>query len=185
MEDLTQLLNSWRRGDEAARDELLEQVYGVLREMAARRIGDSGSDVTLRPTVVVHDAVLRLIENVPNCSDRSHFFALLALKMRAVLVDHARARSAAKRGGGAVSVTLSHADLLADGDGQTSSIDVLALHQALDDLAGHDPRAAHAVEMAYFGGMTNPEIAQVLAVSTPTVERDLRFARAWLNRRLS
>lgn len=185
MEDFTQLLNSWRSGEEGARDRLLQQAYGALHEMAKARMGSGGNDVTLRPTVLVHDALLRLIEHVPDCRDRAHFFALAALKMRAVLVDHARARAAGKRGGGGINLTLSHADAIAQEGSGTGSIDVLALHQALDDLAGCDARAARAVEMVYFGGMTNAEVAMVLAVSTPTVERDLRFARAWLNRRLS
>lgn len=185
-QDVTQLLRSWRSGDDDARDRLFEHVYGALHAMASARVRGSG-DITLRPTVLVHDALLRLMEGEYVLNDRAHFLALAALKMRAVLVDHARARGAIKRGSGALNLTLSHADseTLAASDGSRDVVDVLALHQALEDLAAHEPRAARAVEMAYFSGMSQVEIGVVLEVSVPTVERDLRFARAWLNRRLS
>lgn len=184
-EDITRMLHSWREGDTDARDALFAAVYEDLHRMAIARTGDRG-DATLRPTALVHDAVLRLLGADVGYADRAHFFALASTKMRAVLVDHARARAAAKRGGGALAVTLSHADAqaAADADGR-GEFEVLALHQALERLAERDPRAAQAVEMAYFGGMSQPEIAVVLALSVQTVERDLRFARAWLNRQLS
>lgn len=184
--DVTVLLRAWRSGDNDARDRLFEQVYGTLHAMASARVRGSG-DITLRPTVLVHDALLRLMEGEHAVNDRAHFLALAALKMRAVLVDHARARGAVKRGSGAINLTLSHADseALVPPDGGRDVVDVLALHQALEDLAVHEPRAARAVEMVYFSGMSHVEIGAVLEVSVPTVERDLRFARAWLNRRLS
>ncbi len=185
-QDVTQLLQSWRGGDNDARDQLFEQMYDVLHEMAASRVRVSG-DITLRPTVLVHDALLRLIDGHHDANDRAHFLALASLKMRAVLVDHARARGAIKRGNGAINLTLSHVDseALARPDGERDVVDVLALHQALETLAAQEPRAARGVEMVYFSGMTHDEIALVLGISVPTVERDLRFARAWLNRRLS
>lgn len=185
-QDVTQLLRLWRNGDIDARDRLFEQVYGALHAMAEARVRPGG-DVTLRPTVLVHDALLRLMDGRHEAVDRAHFLALAALKMRAVLVDHARARGAIKRGSGAVNLTLSHADIetLARPGSMPDIVDVLALHQALEDLAAHEPRAARVVEMAYFSGMSHGEIGVVLEVSVPTVERDLRFARAWLNRRLS
>lgn len=181
-EDITQLLDRWREGDCASRDEICERLYGLLHDMAQAHLRGSHRDSTLQPTVVVHDALLRMLGSDARYLDRAHFLSLAALKMRAVLVDHARMRAAAKRGGNAVDLTLSHADgVAAAGDG----VDVLALHQALERLAECDRRAAEAVEKAYFGGMSHAEIAQVLEVSVPTVERDLRFARAWLNRALS
>lgn len=182
--DVTQLLQSWRAGDTDARDSLLERLYDTLHAMAAARVRREG-DVTLRPTVLVHDAVLRLIDGRQDIANRTHFLALAALKMRSVLVDHARARLAAKRGGGAINLTLSHAEYAEAAADAGDVVDVLALHQALVDLAVRDPRAARAVEMSYFGGMSQTEVASVLEVSLPTVERDLRFARAWLNRRLA
>ena len=181
-EDLTNLLHAWRDGDDASRDRLLAQVYDTLRGMAAARFNRSGAGNTLQPTVVVHEALMRLLGNEVGWQDRAHFFALAALKMRAVLVDHARARAADKRGGGALALTLSHADRES---GQVIEHDVLALHQCLEQLASNDERPAKALEMAYFGGMAHEEIACVLGVSIPTVERDLRFAKAWLNRQLS
>ncbi|WP_157745514.1 ECF-type sigma factor [Luteimonas chenhongjianii] len=181
---VTELLRSWRQGDTDARDRLFEQVYGVLHAMASARLG-GGGDVTLRPTVLVHDALLRLMDRQYAVADGPHFLALAALKMRAVLVDHARARGAIKRGSGAINLTLSHADHEARTGSGPDVVDVLALHQALEDLDRHEPRAARAVEMVYFSGMSHSEIGAVLGVSIPTVERDLRFARAWLNRRLA
>lgn len=179
--DLTRLLHDWRGGDDAARDALLGQVYDTLRHMAAARLGRRDGD-TLQPTAVVNEALMRLIGAQPDWQDRAHFFALAALKMRAVLVDHARARAAAKRGGDAAIVTLSHADREA---GTEVEHDVLALHQSLEQLAGLDERAAKALEMAYFGGMERDQIACVLGISVPTVDRDLRFAKAWLNKQLA
>lgn len=181
-QDLTGLLHAWRAGDEASRDRLLAQVYDALRGMAAARLGRGRNSHTLQPTAVVNEALLRLLGNDTDWEDRAHFFALAALKMRAVLVDHARARAAEKRGGDVAMLTLSHADREAGGDVE---IDVLALHQALERLAQHDDRAARGLEMAYFGGMEHKDIACVLGVSVPTVERDLRFARAWLGRELA
>jgi len=181
-EDLTVLLHGWRAGDVAARDRLLEQVYDTLRGMASARLRRSDGARTLQPTAVVNEALMRLLGGETDWEDRAHFFALAALKMRAVLVDHARARAADKRGGDATLLTLSHAERQAAG---IAEYDVLALHQALQRLAERDERAARGLEMAYFGGMEQREIACVLGVSVPTVERDLRFARAWLNQQLS
>lgn len=183
--DITMLLRQWRAGEVEARDALFNTVYDALRALAVARLSGGRGDQTLRPTSLVHEAMVRMLGGELDFSDRSHFFALAALKMRAVLVDHARACNAAKRGGGALNVTLSHVDLAMIDSSQDSVYDVLALHQALESLAAHDPRSAHAVEMMYFGGMSHGEIATVLQVSVPTVERDLRFARAWLNRQLA
>lgn len=181
--DLTGLLQAWRGGDRAALDRLLPEVYGLLKRMAAGRVGSVDRTPTLEPTALVHEAVLRLLGGSPEWQNRSHFLAVAALQMRAVLVDHARARVAVKRGGGAALVTLRAAEFEAAGD--SVEVDLLALDQALEQLAGTDPRAARVVEMSYFGGMQREEIAEVLAVSPATVDRDLRFARAFLNRQLA
>lgn len=180
-EELTRLLHDWRGGDVASRDQLFALVYDTLRGMAAARLGARNGHRTLQPTSLVNEALIRLIGGEVDWQDRAHFYALAALKMRAVLVDQARAQAAAKRGARPVMLTLSHADLHG---GQTVGFDVLALHDALERLAERDPRSARAVEMAYFGGMEQSEIACVLEVSVPTVERDLRFARAWLGQQL-
>jgi RNA polymerase sigma factor (TIGR02999 family) len=184
---ITRLLSEWSRAGAAgeAGNALLDAVYGTLRDMAAARLASArGRDVMLQPTVLVHEALLRMLGQDVSYRDRVHFFSLAALKMRAVLVDHARAALAQKRGGGAVMVTLSHVDREATGASQTVEYQVLALHVELEKFAAFDPRAARAVELSYFGGMTHEEIAEALAVSVPTVERDLRIARAWLKRRL-
>lgn len=184
-EDITQLLQSWRNGDHAAKDSLFESVYETLREMAQSRLGGGQNDRTLRPSDLVHEAMIRVLGTDVEFANRAHFFALAALKMRAVLVDYARANMAAKRGGGATNVTLSSADQAHDAVGGADSYELLTLHQALNQLAVLDMRAARVVEFAYFGGMSRDEIALALDISTPTVDRDLRFAKAWLNKELS
>lgn len=184
--DITRLLHQWgREGDAAAGERLMETLYGTLREMAAQRLASlPRSDAVLQPTVLMHEALLRLIGKEASFRDRAHFFALAALKMRAVLVDYARAALAGKRGGDALMVTLSCVDLDSHGSSRTVEFQVLALHDALEKLAQVDPRAARAVELSYFAGMTHEEIALAIEVSVPTVERDLRIARAWLKRHL-
>lgn len=182
-EEITQLLEQWREGDSASRDEVCERLYDLLHQMAYARIRGAHRESTLQPTVLVHDALLRMMGGEVRYLDRAHFLSLAALKMRAVLVDHARMNGAEKRGGNAVNLTLSHADAMhAEAE---DGVDVLALHQALEQLDRHDQRAAQVVEKTYFGGMSQGEVAEVLSVSVSTVERDLRFARAWLNRALS
>jgi RNA polymerase sigma factor (TIGR02999 family) len=179
--ETTRLLRAWRGGDGEALAALLPRVYDALREIAAARLR-SRDGHTLQPTALVHEALLRLIGGTPDWHDRVHFLAVASLRMRAVLVDHARAQAAAKRGGGAEAVTLSAWDGAQTG---ADGVDVLALHAALDRLAAHDERAARIVEMTYFGGMERAEVAAALGLSVPTVDRDLRFAKAWLNRALA
>lgn len=179
-QEITRLLRNWSAGDDAALDPLFELVYETLREIAVARLRGGGQH-TLQPTSLVNEAVLRLMGRNVDWNDRAHFFAVAALKMRAVLVDHARAMASAKRGGDVELLTLSHAEQ----QGETVEFDVLALHNSLERLAQRDARAAQAIEMAYFGGMDRDEIAAVLGVSVPTVDRDLRFAKAWLNRELA
>lgn len=180
--DLTSLLHDWRAGDESSRDRLLAEVYDTLRGMASQRLHRGHAGHTLQPTAVVNEALLRILGTEVDWEDRAHFFALASLKMRAVLVDHARARAAEKRGGDVAMLTLSHAERQG---AAAVEFEVLALNQALERLAVRDERAARGLEMAYFGGMRHEEIACVQGVSVPTVERDLRFAKAWLSRQLS
>lgn len=180
--EVTVLLRRWRDGDERALDHLLPIVYDTLRGMASQRLAQAAPTVSFQPTSLVNEALLRLIGGEVSWHDRAHFMALAALKMRAVLVDHARARGAEKRGAGAVQVTLSQAEGVG---GNAPETEVLALHQAMEQLAGRDARAARVVELAYFGGLERDEIAEVVGVSVPTIDRDLRFAKAWLNQALS
>lgn len=179
---ITQLLHRWQGGDAQAREQLFEALYSDLMLVARNRLfNDTGG--TLQPAALVNESLLRLLGSEVDFKDRAHFIAVAALKMRSVLVDHLRARSADKRGGNLVQLTLSHASDVPDDDGD--AYDVMALHQALSQLAELEPRAASMVELTYFGGMSRDEIAMVMGVSAPTVDRDLRFARAWLNRQLA
>ena len=152
--------------------------------MAAGRLGAVDHAPTFNPTALVHEALLKLLDGDADWRNRSHFLAVASLQMRAILVDHARARAALKRGGGALQVTLSavQGEVAAQGGAE---IELLALDQALSQLEAHDPRMARVVAMTYFGGMQRDEIALVEGISVPTVDRDLRFARAFLNRAMA
>lgn len=176
---LTALLQAWRSGDADARAPLNQQIYATLKRMARQRVGPGGGSATLNPTALVHEAVARLLGSDADWRTSAHFFALAALQMRAVLVDHARRRGTAKRGGAAVAVTLGE-DLAVTEDDEG----VLALHEALERLESEDPRTARALELTYFGGLTATQVAEACGVSVATVERDLRFGRAWLRREL-
>jgi RNA polymerase sigma factor (TIGR02999 family) len=177
--DLTSWLHAWRNGDEAAFAKLSDAVYRTLHKMADQRLHNE-RNATLQPTELVHEAFMRIIGSNIDWTDRAHFFAVVARNMRAALIDHARAREAAKRGSGAVKVTLDE-QLLAEGN---SAADLLSLDQALRNLASTDQRAADVIELTYFGGLERDDIAQVLGISVPTVDRALRFGRAWLAREL-
>lgn len=178
--NITGLLHAWHGGDRAALAQAMPDLYAELRRMAAARLRGE-HEATLNPTALVHEVLLRLFGASPDFASRAHFLGVAALHMRSVLVDQARARLAAKRGGGALKVTL---DGYAEAAGAHVDLDLLALDQALDQLAVHDPRAAQVMEMTCFAGMRHDEAATAIGVSVPTVERDLRFARAWLNRAL-
>jgi RNA polymerase sigma factor (TIGR02999 family) len=180
--DLTGLFQAWRGGDAAARAALDAEVYAALKRMAGGRLAGGRGPATLNPTALVHEAVARLLDARVDACSRAHFYALAALQMRAVLVDHARRRSAGKRGGGALQVTLDEA--LADGAAADADA-LLDLHEALQALAREEPRSARVLELTYFGGVAASELAALLQVSVATVERDLAFGRAWLRRRLA
>lgn len=178
-ESVTELLASWRGGDEDALDALMPLVYEELRRLASNRMRSERAGHSLAPTDLVHEAYGRLVEAELEWRDRSHFFAMAATMMRRVLVDHARARATQKRGGDAVRVTLS--DLVAKDERPQH---LLELDAALEALAEASQRKARAVELHYFGGLEYREIAEVLDISEATVDRDLRFAKAWLAREL-
>jgi RNA polymerase sigma factor (TIGR02999 family) len=179
--DVTALLRAWRDGDPAAIDQLLAVVYRDLHRQAERYMRAQPPGHTLQATGLVHEAYLRLVNREPvDWNSRGHFFAVAAKAMRSILVDHARARGAAKRGGGADPLTLEDVDAVA-GD----EVAVLELDEALSRLAQLDPRKSSLVELRYFGGLSIEETAEVLGLSAATVKRDWRLARAWLRRELA
>jgi RNA polymerase sigma factor (TIGR02999 family) len=174
--DTTQLLRRWSAGDAAARDELIAHVYAELRALARRTLrGDDAK--TLQPTALVHEAYVRLFgqDNV-QFESRNQFFALAATVMRSILVDHARARLAARRGGGQLHVTLKESSAATLPDHE-----ILAIDQALERLESLDERKCRVVEMKFFAGYTESEIAGILGIARATVERDWSFARSWLH----
>lgn len=177
--DVTALLAAWRAGDTTAPDALATLVYEELRRMAARRLAGSPQR-PLQTTELVHETFARLLEHPLKAGDRSHFFRTVALALRQVLVDAVRRQAAEKRGGDAVWVTLEKADEVSAAD----SHDWLAVESALSELELEDARKCRVVEMSLLMGLSQQEVAEALDISVPTVERDLRFARAWLRERL-
>jgi RNA polymerase sigma-70 factor, ECF subfamily len=178
----TALLLAWGRGDQAAFDELVPLVHQELRRIARRHMAGEGAGHTLQPSALVNEAYVRLLD-VKHVAwqNRAHFFAMAARVMRRILVESARARKFQKRGGGAQHVSLDEARLVFQQPGQ----DLVALDDALNALAGVDPRKGQVVEMRFFGGLTVEETAEALQVSTGTVMRDWRLAKVWLLRELS
>ena len=177
---ITRLLEKWGRGDRAAANALLPMVYDQLHRLAKRLTGVPAG-TGLQPTELIAEAWLKLDRGDLDAAHRRHFFALSARVMRQVLVDQARRRAAAKRGGDWQQVTLHTRDLAAGGE----PVDLLALDEGLDALARLNPRAAEAVDLHYFGDLDSVEIAEHLDVSERTVQRDLRVGRAWLKQRLT
>ena len=188
--DTTQLLLGARGGDRAAFDRLFAHVYGELRDIAHRRLVGFRLGETLGTTALVHEAYLRLVDGARvGTRDRAHFLAVAARAMRFVLVDYARARTAAKRGGAAgdvplddPAVALSAAALADERAADERAADLLALADALEELSRHDARLADVVDYRFFGGLTFDEIAEATGRSVPTVKRDWARARAWLYR---
>ena len=179
--DITRLLRHWREGDEAALDELTPLVYERLRALAQKMFrGESGGH-TLQPTALVNELFQRLIVTDVDWHDRNHFYALSARMMRRILVNHANARNAVKRGGDALRVTLEEGMARGD-DGDLAEI--IELDTALEDLQAVDERKARILEMHYFAGLTYAELADVEQIAESTVHQDLRTAKAWLRSRL-
>jgi RNA polymerase sigma factor (TIGR02999 family) len=171
------MLRAARDGDERAREDLMARVYEPLKAIARQRLGPGGRSVTLDTRALVHEAYLRLFKTVsPDWQDRGHFYSVASVAMRQIVVDHARKRATAKRGGGQTPIELDATCIPVDDHAE----DILALDQALSRLAGIDPRLARIVELRYFGGLSVEEVARVLDVSEPTVKRDWRKARALL-----
>jgi|SRR5215813_2944490 len=181
-EEITQLLLAWSCGDESALTKLAPLVYEELHRLAHHYMSQERVGHTLQTTALVNEAYVRLIDwkNL-RWQNRAHFFAVSAQLMRHILVDFARARNYDKRGGGARRVELDDVAVTAD----DKSTDLLALDEALKALAKLDERQSRVVELRFFGGLTNDEVAEVLKVSEPTVRRDWSLARAWLYRNLA
>jgi RNA polymerase sigma factor (TIGR02999 family) len=179
--DVTGLLVAWGNGDQAALEELMALVYEELHRLAERRLRRERPDHTLQPSALVNEAYLRLVKQKKvRWQNRAHFFAISAQLMRRILVDHARGHRYAKRGGGALKVSLDEAALAADGP----AADVLALDDALKSLATIDPRKSQVVELRFFGGLSVNEAAEVLKVAPNTIIRDWSTAKAWLYREI-
>jgi RNA polymerase sigma-70 factor (ECF subfamily) len=176
-QEVTQLLDNWSHGDKAALEKLTPLVYEELRRLAHHYMEGQRPDHTLQTTALVNEAYLRLADQKrPSFTNRSHFLAVAAKAMRQILVNHAKALQSQKRGAGASKVELDEAALVSPE--QTSAI--LDVDDALERLGMLDLRKAQVVELKYFGGLTEDEIAEVLKISTVTVRRDWVFARAWL-----
>jgi len=183
--DITGLLKSWSSGDESALEQLTPLVYAQLRAQARRYIRGERPGLTLQSTALVHETYLRLVDvRVTDWQDRAHFFALSAQLMRRILVDAARARTAKKRGGAGRIQATSTLDLDQIAAADSSAASLCALNDALETLSRLDARRAQVVELRFFGGLSVDETADVLRVSTQTVLRDWRLAKAWLAREL-
>ncbi len=181
-EGVTQLLHRWQQGDQEASEQLLPLIYGELRRIARRHLRAERAGHTLEATALVHEVYLRLAGGSElHWNDRVHFYAVAAQMMRRVLVDHARSRGAAKRGGSVVKVSLEETQ---DPAVETGA-DVVALDDALRSLEVLDPRKSRIVELRFFGGLTLEETAAVVGISVPTVVKETRMARAWLHSQIA
>jgi RNA polymerase sigma factor (TIGR02999 family) len=177
---VTQLLHRWQEGEQQAAEELVPLVYGELQRLARRQIRREPVHLSIQATGLVHEAYVRMVSADVAWHDRVHFFALAARTMRRVLVDKARARNRAKRGGGVTMVTLDEQQQGAVKGG----VDLLDLDEVLQRLEAMDRRKSAVVELHFFGGLTYEEIAESLKISEATVHRELRFAKAWLHKEL-
>lgn len=178
----TEFLIAWGGGDDSARERMLPLVYAELRRLAGVYLRRERTGHTLQPTALVHEAYVRLIDQRQvDWSNRAQFIGLAAVMMRRILVNHARDRAVAKRGGGAEHMPLT---LVGEPIG-AQELDVLDLHNALERLGALDARKAQIVELKFFGGLTMDEVSAAVGVSRATAEREWKFARAWLHRELS
>jgi RNA polymerase sigma-70 factor, ECF subfamily len=179
---VTQLLIKWRDGDETALDQLTPIVYQELRRLAHAHMRHERQGHTLQTSALINEAYIRLVDHKGmRWQNRAHFYGVAAQAMRRVLVDYARSRKSDKRGGGVQMVELNQAAALA----QKQATDLIALHEALTELASFDPRKSKVVEMRYFGGMSIEETAEALGISPATVNRDWETAKLWLLRAIN
>lgn len=180
--EVTQLLIEWSNGDKAALDKLMPLIYDELRRLAHHYMSREHPGHTLQTTAVVNEAYLRLINRKHvHWQNRAHFFAIAATLMRSILVDHARSHAYAKRGGGVRKVALDEAMIISE----ERAAEVVALDEALGQLAEIDPRQSRIVEMRFFAGLTIEETAEVLSLSPATIKREWSTAKAWLYHKLS
>lgn len=179
---VTQLLLDWSQGNRAALDQLMPLVYQELKKLASHHLKSERAGHTLEPTALIHEAYLRMIEqDMPQWQSRAHFYGVAARLMRQILVDHARTRSAAKRGAGQPRLSLDDAPpVFTERDADA----LLSLDEALKRLAAFDERKCRILEMRSFGGMSIEETARALGLSEPTVKREMRLAQAWIRREL-
>lgn len=181
-EQITQLLQSWHRGDQHAIEKLVPLVYEELHRLAHRYMADERPEHTLQTTALINEAYVRLVDSAhTSWESRTHFFGVCAQVMRHILVDWARSRRAQKRGGDAIALELDEALVV---EAQPHA-DLVALDDSLKTLAEVDPRKSQVVELRFFGGLSVKETAEVLKVSEETVQRDWKFAKSWLRRELS
>jgi RNA polymerase sigma-70 factor, ECF subfamily len=179
--DVTQLLQDWRKGDRAALERLMPLVYGELRKLANHYLRGERKDHTLQGTALVHEAYMKMVGYTDLAwQSRAHFYGVAARLMRQILIDHARKHQAGKRGAGIADVSLEAAAVFS----VERARDLVALDDALSNLAAVDEMKSRLIELRYFGGLTIEEIAEVESVSTATVKRHLRLAEAWLHREL-
>ncbi|MGH9846699.1 MAG: sigma-70 family RNA polymerase sigma factor [Blastocatellia bacterium] len=180
--EVTQLLIDWSNGDQAALDKLMPLVHGELRRMAKRYMARQSPGHTLQTTALINEAFIKLVgQQDKHWQNRAHFFGVAAQAMRSILVDYARSRRYEKRGGGAQQVSLDEALTVSE----ERAAELVALDDALNELAKVDPRKCRVVELRYFGGLSVEETAEALKVSAVTVMRDWSMAKAWLHRELS
>jgi RNA polymerase sigma factor (TIGR02999 family) len=175
-QSVTQLLRQWRDGDQGALDRLFPLVYDELRVLAVRRLRSAQPGQTLEPAALVHEAYLRLAGVDIPWQDRAHFFAMAAIMMRRVLVDHAKERSRLKRGGDMAKISLDEALMISE----DLDIRVVLIDEALTKLSAMDTRKARIIEMLYFGGLTVGEVSEAMEISPSTVHRETKFAKAWI-----
>lgn len=177
---ITRLLQEWQAGDDAALERITPYLHDELKRLAASHMRRESAGHTLQSTALINEAYLRLVDVELDFASRAHFLAVASKVMRRVLVDHARRRQRAKRGGRERALTFDEAAYLADADGP----DILHLDDALNKLEQFDARMARGIEMIYFGGLTTAETAKALRISRVTLNEDLKLARAWLQREL-
>jgi RNA polymerase sigma factor (TIGR02999 family) len=182
-EDLTEMLEQWSSGNREGLDRLIPIIYDELRRIAKRHFRRERPDNTLQPTALVSELYIRLVDQKRvRLESRAHLLAIAARIMRQVMVDRARARNTAKRGGGDYKLDLTEAGDLPD---ESQRLDILALDLALDKLASFDPQQSHIVELKFFGGLSIEETGEVMEISVATVKREWALARSWLLRELS
>jgi RNA polymerase sigma-70 factor, ECF subfamily len=181
-QEVTQLLVDWSNGNQAALDRLMPLVYTELRQLARRYMRRERSGHTMQTTALIHEAYLRLVDqNQVRWQNQAHFFGIAARLMRHILIEHARRHARAKRGGGAGKISLDETAIVS----QARAAELLALDDALEQLAAIDQRKSRVVELRFFGGLSVEEAAEVLNVAPNTVLRDWRMAKAWLRREIS